>query len=78
MSHRIVTTHGLGVVEAPRHLERAENTFRPAEPPMKIPSSRVSRRAVRKASASDTVIHSSTTPKSSEVGILSPPMPSTL
>ena len=45
---------------------------------MKIPSSRVIRRAMRKESASEIVIHSSITSKWREVGILSPPIPSTL
>ena len=77
MSQRIVTTIAFGS-SACRATSRAEKTFSPPEPPRKIPSSRVRRRAVRKASASETVIQSSITSKWSAVGILSPPMPSTL
>src|SRR5256885_1577096 len=52
--------------------------FTPVEPPTRIPSSRARRRAIVIASLSDTNIHSSIRSKCSDVGILSPPIPSTL
>jgi hypothetical protein len=49
----------------------------PPEPPTRIPSSRASRRAMRKESRSETVMNSSTRDGSKVVGQKSSPMPST-
>jgi len=71
-----------GAVELATRSVRATSsatlTFTPVDPPVKRPSSRVRRRAIWKASASLTNAHSSITSKWREVGILSPPIPSTL
>ena len=53
-------------------------TLSPADPPSRMPSSRASRRAIANDALSDTCLNSSIQSNQTVVGILSPPMPSTL
>ena len=50
----------------------------PVDPPTRIPSSRASRRAIINDVLSETCLNSSTQSNHTVVGILSPPIPSTL
>src|SRR5256885_508937 len=61
-----------------RATSSAATTLTPVEPPANRASSLARRRTISMASLSDTVIHSSITSQCSEVGSLSPPIPSTL
>src|SRR5216117_3530841 len=77
VSASTVTTSAWGSFTR-RATSSAATTLTPVEPPANRASSLARRRTISMASLSDTVIHSSITSQCSEVGSLSPPIPSTL
>src|SRR3989441_239091 len=77
VSASTVTTSACGSLTR-RATSSAATTLTPVEPPANRASSLARRRTISMASLSDTVIHSSITSQCSEVGSLSPPIPSTL
>src|SRR2546427_718124 len=77
VSASTVTTSACGSFTR-RATSSAATTLTPVEPPVNRASSLARRRTISMASLSDTVIHSSITSQCSEVGSLSPPIPSTL
>ena len=78
VSQRMVTISGVGIVQLAGDVERQRHVEPGRARRARIPSSRASRRAISNESRSDTWRNSSIQSNQIVVGILSPPMPSTL